>query len=156
MAEEIERKFLVDLDFAAELVGGARLKQGYLDTVGQATVRARIRGNNAYLTIKGPSSADGLSRSEFEYEIPPGDAEQIIQTLCGDRVIDKTRYEIEYAGKIWEVDVFHGNNSGLIIAEIELKTVDEEVKIPDWISREVTGDSRYYNSRLTESPWSTW
>lgn len=156
MAQEIERKFLINLDFASELVGGTRIRQGYIDTVGLTSVRARARGNRAYLTIKGPSTDDGLSRSEFEYEIPPADAEQIIDSLCGKRVIDKTRYEITFADKIWEIDIFHGLNSGLVLAEVELTAIDERVEIPDWILKEVTGDIRYYNSRLTESPWSTW
>lgn len=156
MALEIERKFLVDLEYAAKLIGGNRIKQGYIDTVGLITVRARIKGKQAYLTIKGPSTDDGMSRSEFEYEIPHGDAEHIIESMCTGRVIDKTRYEIIHSGKTWEVDVFHGPNSGLVMAEIELDAADEKVEVPGWVLKEVTGDIRYYNSRLTEFPWSTW
>lgn len=156
MAQEIERKFLADPEYAAELVGGTRIKQGYIDTVGLNTVRARIKGDRAYLTVKGQPTDDGLSRSEFEYEIPLDDAEQIIRELCGDRIIDKTRFEIRHADNVWELDVFHGDNTGLVIAEIELTAPDDRVEIPDWILKEVTGDIRYYNSRLTEFPWLSW
>jgi adenylate cyclase len=156
MGLEIERKFLVDKGFADGLSGGFRIKQGYIETVGLTSVRARIKGEEGFLTIKGALTEDGLSRSEYEYEIPLQDADQIVDSLCGDRVIEKTRYELRNGSHLWEIDIFHGKNEGLILAEVELTEVDEDVAIPGWIVEEVTGDLRFYNSRLAEHPWPLW
>jgi adenylate cyclase len=153
MGLEIERKFLVEKGFVDGLSGGFRMKQGYIDTVGLSSVRARIKGDRGFLTIKGPRTEDGLSRPEYEYEIPLQDATQIVDSLCGDRVIEKTRYELRNGSHLWEIDIFQGKNSGLILAEVELTEIDEDVVIPGWVVAEVTGDVRFYNSRLSEHPW---
>lgn len=156
MGLEIERKFLVDPSIIKNLPEGSLVKQGYIKTADLTTVRARIRGSRGYITIKGASSENGLSRSEFEYEIPLSDARNIIDTLCGNRIIEKTRHIVRHGNHDWEVDVYHGSNKGLIIAEVELSETGEAVVIPNWVLKEVTGDIRYYNSRLSESPWPAW
>lgn len=153
MAIEIERKFLVlNPDF---LKGrqGTEYKQGYLNREG-ATVRVRIAGENAFLTIKGKS--DGISRLEYEYAIPRTEANEMLANLCALPPIEKTRYLIDFAGKCWEVDVFHGANKGLIVAEIELNDVDEHFEKPDWLGEEVSHDPRYFNSQLASNPFCTW
>lgn len=153
MAIEIERKFLVlNTDF---LKGrqGTEYKQGYLNREG-ATVRVRIAGENAFLTIKGKS--DGISRLEYEYAIPRTEANEMLANLCALPPIEKTRYLIDFAGKCWEVDVFHGANKGLIVAEIELNDVDEHFEKPDWLGEEVSHDPRYFNSQLASNPFCTW
>lgn len=128
--------------------------QGYLPGDGLTTVRIRIAGDAAWLTIKGPTS--GASRLEFEYPLPLDDAEQMLGELCGSEVIDKTRYKISHAGHIWEVDLFHGDNRGLVLAEVELDSESEAVELPPWVTREVTGDPRYYNVNLLRQPYSLW
>lgn len=152
MAIEIERKFLVcGTDWRA---GASTLfRQGYLNRDKQRTVRVRIAGNRAYLTIKGISS--GASRAEFEYEIPLADAEQLL-SLCDGPLIEKTRYVVPHAGMLWEVDEFHGANSGLIVAEIELQAAAQQFDKPAWVGREVTDDKRYFNSSLAVAPYTTW
>ncbi|MCR5833126.1 MAG: CYTH domain-containing protein [Selenomonadaceae bacterium] len=145
MATEIERKFLVD----AEKIRGVKfseeinITQGYLSRV--PVVRIRLTDNRAMLTIK--SATVGITRSEFEYEIPQADAEQLLQ-LCGEDVLKKCRRKIFHGGYLWEVDFFGGKLEGLILAEVELKSADENVELPDWILREVSNDSRYFNSNL--------
>jgi adenylate cyclase len=156
MAIEIERKFLVDAHRLPSLPPGHLVKQGYIRTESFISVRARIKGLQGFLTVKGPSSEDGLSRLEYEYPIPLDDAHSIIDNLCDGGIVEKTRYEIPYGGWIWEVDVFTGSNRGLIIAEVELTASDLKIQIPDWAIQEITGDIRYYNLRLAESPWSEW
>ena len=133
MATEIERKFIVKGDFSKEVCDSQRIVQGYICSQPGRTVRIRIRGEKGFLTIKGPSDDKGLSRYEFEQEIPLPDAEHT-----------------------WEVDVFHGANEGLVMAEIELASEDEPFEKPDWIGEEVSGDRRYYNSMLTKEPYSQW
>lgn len=155
MAQEIERKFLVQGDFLGEVYNAQRIVQGYICSAPGRTVRVRIRGDKGYLTIKGPSDAQGLSRYEFEKEITTDEA-QCLMALCEPGVIDKVRHLIKRGSHIFEVDVFHGENEGLIIAEIELQREDEPFKRPTWLGREVTGDRRYYNSMLTKSPYNTW
>lgn len=153
MAIEIERKFLVlNTDF---LKGqqGTEYKQGYLNREG-ATVRVRIAGEDAFLTIKGKS--DGISRLEFEYAIPRAEANEMLANLCALPPIEKTRYLIDFAGKCWEVDVFHGSNKGLIVAEIELNAVEEYFEKPDWLGEEVSHDPRYFNSQLASNPYCNW
>lgn len=155
MAQEIERKFLVQGDFLGEVYNAQRIVQGYICSAPGRTVRVRIRGDKGYLTIKGPSDAQGLSRYEFEKEITTDEA-QCLMALCEPGVIDKVRHLIKRGSHIFEVDVFHGENEGLIIAEIELQREDEPFERPAWLGREVTGDRRYYNSMLTKSPYNTW
>ena len=155
MATEIERKFIVKGDFSKEVCNSQRIVQGYICSQPGRTVRIRIRGEKGFLTIKGPSDDKGLSRYEFEQEIPLPDAEQLL-TLCEPGVIDKVRHLVRAGKHTWEVDVFHGANEGLVMAEIELASEDEPFEKPDWIGEEVSGDRRYYNSMLTKEPYSLW
>ena len=160
MAIEIERKFLIDADYLKQCVDLAscesrRLTQGYLcrgtdQADGQGnTVRIRITGDQAILTVKGPSQ--GISRTEFEYPVPLADA-QAMMVLCKGSVIDKTRYLVNVHGRVWEVDEFHGTNQGLWLAEIELESEYAGFIPPDWLGREVSDDPRYYNSALATNP----
>ena len=152
MATEIERKFLVH---GEEWRQGTptRLRQGYLNRDKERTVRVRIAGSRAYLTIKGLTK--GFSRPEFEYQIPLGDAEALL-TLCDGPPLEKNRYTVKHAGAVWEIDEFLGTNAGLVIAEIELKDERQTFQPPSWLSTEVTHDPRYLNSNLTAVPYSTW
>jgi adenylate cyclase len=153
MGIEIERKFLVKNDSWKQFAtGGMACKQGYLVAGKEKTVRVRILGNAAFLTIKGATT--GIQRAEFEYEIPVSDAEQMME-LCGNR-IEKTRYLIRHMGMTWEVDVFEGANTGLIMAEIELESEDQVFDWPSWCGEEVSGDRRYYNACLAEHPFINW
>ncbi len=148
---EIERKFLVS-GFVSEGLRCKKMKQAYLAKDG-ATVRVRIADNKAFLTIKGKT--EGFSRAEFEYEIPMEDANAMMELAIYPPVI-KTRYYAEVDGKTWEVDVFEGENEGLVMAEIELSSEDEEVTKPEWAVEEVTGDKRYYNAYLAKMPYKNW
>lgn len=154
MAVEIERKFLVKNDQWRGLAQGHLYRQGYIPTQDYTTVRVRIIGDQSYVTIKGKNT--GMSRLEFEYEIPLADADQMLTNLCSPPLIEKYRYCIEFAGKIWEVDEFLGENQGLTLAEIELSREDESVELPDWVGEEVTGDRRYYNVNLALYPYGSW
>ncbi|MBQ8021306.1 MAG: CYTH domain-containing protein [Bacteroidales bacterium] len=154
---EIERKFLVlDDRFKKEAVRSVRIRQGYIAHDSGRTVRVRIAGDKGYLTIKGPS-LDGISRQEWEREIPLQDAEDLFP-LCKPGAIDKTRYIIPVpdTGRKWEVDEFYGNNEGLVMAEIELGAPEEPFDKPDWLGEEVTGDRRYYNAQLCLNPYKNW
>lgn len=153
MATEIERKFLVAGDFLPEAVSKTRIVQGYICSAKGRTVRIRIRNEKGYLTIKGPSDKAGLSRYEFEQELALADAEQLFR-LCEPGTIEKERYLVPAGKHTWEVDVFHGANEGLILAEVELSTEEEEFIRPAWLGREVSGDRRFYNSSLTKHPFS--
>ena len=155
MALEIERKYLVDHKKWHELdkPDGKLYRQSYLSTDENKTIRIRLSGSEAYLTIKGKST--GATRQEFEYKIPAADAEQMMNSLS-ESELSKTRYDIHYKGKHWEVDVFHDANDGLIVAEIELNSEDEQYELPDWVLQEVTDDHKYYNSNLTLKPFKTW
>ncbi|MCD7937143.1 MAG: CYTH domain-containing protein [Tannerellaceae bacterium] len=155
MTMEIERKFLVTGNFMPQVTSSRRIVQGYICSVPGRTVRVRIRDEEGFLTIKGPSTDDGLSRYEFERVIPLADAEQLL-TLCEPGVIDKVRHYIPAGEHVWEVDVFSGKNEGLVMAEIELKSPEDTFEIPDWLGKEVTGDRRYYNSMLMKNPYSNW
>ncbi len=159
MATEIERKFLVDSDALPAVLQtageGVRLVQGYIQTNGHTVVRLRRAGASAFLTIKGPGSKDGTTRAEFEYPVPVDDAEAMLATLCGPSV-EKTRYGIQLAAHLWELDVFDGRNTGLVLAEVELQHKDEAVELPAWIDREVTGEAAYYNSELAKNPYADW
>jgi adenylate cyclase len=154
MAKEIERKFLVHPDRLPALSDGITIQQGYLPLQGKTVVRARLKGNKAFLTLKGANN--GISRSEFEYQIPVDDARQIITELCSGPCIEKTRYEIKIGKHLWEIDVFAGDNAGLIVAEVELNDEAEYVELPAWVAEEVTGQARYYNSNLLNKPFSQW
>lgn len=152
MAIEIERKFLVTGD-AWRQADGTRLSQGYLNRDKERTVRVRVAGNKAFLTIKGLTS--GASRAEFEYEIPLTDAEQLLP-LCDGPLVEKIRYVVAHDGHSWEVDEFLGDNAGLVVAEIELQSEDESFSRPKWVGVEVTDDSRYFNSSLALKPYCMW
>ena len=153
MGKEIERKFLLKNDNWRG-VEGTRYRQGYLSTEKERTVRVRIVGDQGYLTIKGASV--GATRLEFEYEIPVEDVDELLNDLCAKPLIEKNRHEVEYAGSVWEIDEFFGANQGLIIAELELRTEDEQFSKPSWIGKEVTEDPRYFNSNLTTHPYTQW
>lgn len=155
MATEIERKFLVEGDFSGKVSSAQRIVQGYISSVPGRTVRIRIRGNEGFLTIKGPSDEKGLSRYEFEQKILLVDAEELLK-LCEPGAIAKVRHLIPSGKHTWEVDVFHGANEGLILAEIELSFEEEPFDKPAWLGREVSGDRRYYNSMLTKDPYTRW
>lgn len=156
MALEIERKFLVlDDSYKHEAYASSRIRQGYICSDRGRTVRIRTRDEHAYITIKGPSLDGGLSRYEFEQEIPMDDAEKLL-TLCEPGIIDKTRWLVKSGQHTVEVDEFHGENDGLIMAEVELSNPDEKPILPHFIGKEVTGDRRYYNSQLRCHPYSTW
>lgn len=150
MAIEIERKFLVNKDLWQPDSPGVRYRQGYLCPGTGITVRIRVAGDQAFITVKGPTR--GYARAEFEYPIPLPDAEQMLANLCQQPLIDKTRYRVEYAGHSWEVDVFQAANQGLILAEIELPSEDTHFSLPPWVDREVSGDPRYFNSALAQTP----
>lgn len=152
MAIEIERKFLVT-GTPWRQAPGVRISQGYLNRDKARTVRVRIAGPKAYLTIKGASR--GASRLEFEYEVPLADAEQLLR-LCDGPVVDKIRHTLEHKGFIWEIDVFLKENHGLIIAEIELPAEDQPFERPPWVGREVTDDPRYFNANLAVHPYRDW
>lgn len=154
---EIERKFLIDLDRLLDEKPNyirTQITQGYLNQDPERTVRVRIAGKRAYLTIKGKSSDNGLSRFEKEWRIAREDAELLMPMCTG--VIVKTRYVIEYDSKSWEIDVFSGKNEGLIVAEIELTSETESITLPHWVTKEVTGDPKYYNSNLIKHPFKDW
>lgn len=155
MSFEIERKFLVTGEFKAKAFAKSRITQGYISTVSGITVRIRLRDDKAFITIKGPSHDGGLSRYEFETEIPPDDARNLLK-LCDGPLIDKTRWLVAEEKHVWEVDEFYGDNEGLILAEVELKDSHEPYKRPEFIGREVTGDRRYYNSHLRTYPYKLW
>ena len=154
--QEIERKFLVHSDeYKSQAAKSERITQGYLCKTPERTVRIRIKGGKAFITIKGKSNESGLSRYEWEKEIPIGEARELLQ-LCEPGIIDKTRYELPFEGQIFEVDEFHGDNDGLVLAEIELISENEEFAKPHWICEEVTGIMKYYNSQLSEKPFKDW
>jgi len=156
MALEIERKFLVlDDSYKHEAFSSSHICQGYINSERGRTVRIRIRDDHAYLTIKGPSLDGGLSRYEFEQEIPYVDAQKLL-TLCEPGIIEKTRWLVKNGHHIFEVDEFHGENQGLVIAEVELGDVSEQPNFPHFIGEEVTGDRRYYNSQLHRHPYRLW
>ena len=153
MAAEIERKFLIADDSWRDGTAGVRIAQGYLSQDPDRTVRIRIGGEQAWITIKGRT--EGITRAEFEYSIPIGDARDLLG-LCLPTVIDKTRHEISYAGHLWEIDVFHGENEGLVIAEVELADEAVSPELPPWVGAEVSSDARYFNSCLAAVPYAKW
>ena len=156
MSQEIERKFLVKDDSYKQMASSfSHIIQGYICRTTGRTVRVRLRDEKAYLTIKGPSPDGGLSRYEWEHEIPGREALELMQ-LCERGVIDKVRYLVPYGEHTFEVDEFFGDNEGLVMAEVELDAVDEAFERPPFLGEEVTGDRRYYNSCLTASPYKDW
>ena len=153
---EIERKFLVrNDDYKRQAYDSSRICQGYICSGHGRTVRVRIRDQRGYLTIKGPSNADGISRYEFEKEITLDEAQHLME-LCEPGRIDKTRYLVKSGDHTFEVDEFHGDNEGLVMAEVELQSEDESFEKPDFIGKEVTGDRRYYNGHLSKKPYCVW
>ena len=153
MGQEIERKFLLADDSWREGVQGTTYRQGYLSSQTDRTVRVRTIQDRAFLTIKGRT--EGVSRQEFEYEIPFDDALKLLN-LCEQPIIEKQRFKIPYAGLIWEIDEFFGENEGLVVAEVELKHENETFEKPEWLGDEVTGDNKYYNSQLSIKPFNQW
>ncbi len=154
MAKEIERKFLVNTNRIVLPPHSDYIHQGYLSSIPERSVRIRLKNDKAYLTVKGITH--NFSRTEFEYSIPLNEATQMLYELCETPTIEKHRYVIDYEGFAWEIDVFHGLNEGLVIAEIELENTEQTFPLPEWIDLEVTKDSRYYNVNLIAHPFSTW
>lgn len=153
---EIERKFLVVSEaFKSDALRQNKIAQGYLSTHTERTVRVRIKGEKGYLTIKGESNETGLSRFEWEKEISVAEAKQLLE-LCEKGVIEKIRYEIQVGEHLFEVDEFQGENHGLYIAEVELQSETEQFEKPNWLGQEVTNDHRYYNSYLSQNPFTSW
>ena len=154
MKKEIERKFLITGDFMPFVTSSTRIEQGYVAKSDQLTLRIRTRNEKGYLTIKGRTNEKGMSRSEWEYEIPVDQARELLSFSNG--TISKTRYLVPVGDHTFEVDEFYGENEGLVIAEVELGEEDEEYPRPEWLGEEVTGDRRYYNSQLLKHPYSQW
>ena len=153
---EIERKFLVtNQDFITQSNASFRIVQGYLNSNPERTVRVRIKGDKGFITIKGKGNESGLTRFEWEKEITISEAEALLQ-LCEKGVIDKTRYNVQFENHLFEVDVFFGENEGLIVAEIELQSENETFSKPDWLGKEVTSEEKYYNAYLSQHPFKTW
>ena len=150
---EIERKFLVKADLWQPLGQGDYIAQGYLCAEPGRTVRVRVRGDKGYLTVKGRT--EGISRAEYEYEIPVGEAKEML-ALCPPPVLTKTRHKEKWGEFIWEIDVFGGDNAPLILAEIELPAPDADFPRPPWLDREVSDDKRYFNSYLSAHPYGRW
>jgi adenylate cyclase len=162
VAVEIERKFLVRDLSMIEGVPGTPIRQGYLSLAPERTVRVRRAGDVGYLTVKGqpvagpPGQPVSLSRPEFEYEIPAQEADELLDTLAVRPLIEKTRYRVAVSGLVWEIDVFAGENEGLVVAEVELPSENALLVLPDWAGSEVTADPRYLNVSLVERPYRTW
>jgi len=154
MGEEIERKFLVTGDAWRETAKSTRYRQGFLSTEPERTVRVRLAGSRGTITVKGKNV--GARRAEFEYEIPAADAERMLDTLCKRPLIEKVRYTLAVGSHTWEIDVFEGENAGLVVAEIELGSEDEAFDEPEWVGEEVTDDPRYFNSNLVANPYRHW
>lgn len=155
MATEIERKFLVNDDiWRKQTESHCHIVQGYLANTERGSIRVRVAGDDAHLNIK--SMTLGVSRAEFDYPIPLDDAETMLQELCMRPLIEKTRYLVKHHEHLWEIDEFSGDNSGLIVAEIELGSPDENFSRPSWLGDEVSNDPRYYNVSLVEYPYSKW
>jgi len=154
MGKEIERKFLLTGDTWRSLAKGTKYRQGYLNSAKKRIVRVRTIDDRGYLTIKGITT--GATRVEYEYDIPENDATAMLNDLCEKPIIEKNRYKIEFAGLVWEVDEFFGENQGLIVAEVELEREEQSFDKPEWIGDEVTGDPKYFNSNLILNPFTKW
>jgi adenylate cyclase len=155
MAQEIERKFLVNGDYKSLSTKSTRITQGYLSSVPERTVRVRVKGDKGFITIKGIGNASGASRYEWEKEIPVEEVNELLK-ICEPGVIDKTRYHVVAGSHTYEVDEFYGENQGLTVAEVELSSEEEDFAKPDWLGEEVTGDVKYYNSMLMKNPFTKW
>lgn len=155
MAQEIERKFLVNGGFKSDAFKATRITQGYLSSVPERTVRVRVKGDKGFITIKGIGNASGASRFEWEKEIPVEDVKALLE-ICEPGVIDKTRYLVKAGEHTYEVDEFYGDNEGLTVAEVELSDENEAFDKPSWLGEEVTGDAKYYNSMLMKNPYKNW
>lgn len=155
MSCEIERKFLVKGDFKKNVVSSTRIVQGYLSSVPERSVRIRMMGTKGFVTVKGIGDKSGVSRFEWEKEISALETESLLK-ICEPGIIDKTRHIVPVGKHTFEVDVFHGENEGLIIAEVELESEDEQFEKPEWLGKEVTGDIKYYNVMLKKKPFSKW
>ena len=155
MAQEIERKFLVTGEFKNLATKSIRITQAYLSSVSERTVRIRIKGDKGFITIKGIGSDSGASRFEWEKEITVAEAEELLK-ICESGLIDKTRYLVPVGNHTFEVDEFYGDNEGLVVAEVELESENEAFEKPAFLGREVTGDVKYYNSRLIKNPYKKW
>jgi len=155
MPTEIEKKFLLKNDNWRDQVKSSRnIRQGYLGSMAKASVRIRLDGDNANINIK---SADlAMVRQEYEYPVPVDQALEMLETLCESPQVDKIRHLVDYAGHTWEIDEFFGDNAGLVVAEIELNSEDEDFEIPEWLGEEVTDDGRYYNVNLVQNPYKNW
>jgi len=154
MGVEIERKFLVCGDKWRKQAKGTEYRQGYLPTSDLTVVRIRMMGQDAVLTIKGRTT--GVTRHEYEYPIPKADADEMLNTLCKHPLIEKTRYQVQHEGTLWEIDEFSGENHGLIVAEVELEREDQNISLPEWIDRDVSNDARYFNVNLASNPYKNW
>ena len=154
MAIEIERKFLLNYFSEDLMTRGISICQGYMVNKKGLAVRVRLSGDNGFLTIK--SATHNGSRKEFEYSVPQEDAKEMLDLFCKKPLIEKTRYSVEFKGFEWVIDKFYGENQGLVVAEIELSSIDQPFEIPDWIGKEVTHDPRYFNSNLIKTPYSIW
>ncbi|MCC5795644.1 MAG: CYTH domain-containing protein [Chromatiales bacterium] len=154
MGKEIERKFLVRDDSWREAAQALEIRQGYLCSGPERVVRVRTIGDQAWLTVKGETR--GITRREFEYEIPAGEGRQMLDGLCERPLIEKRRHVLQHAGYTWEVDEFFGENEGLVVAEVELEDAKAEIPLPPWAGEEVSGDSRYFNASLIRKPYSSW
>jgi CYTH domain-containing protein len=154
MGTEIERKFLLIGNAWRSLAKGAKYRQGYLNSHRERIVRVRTIDDKGYLTIKGITT--GATRVEYEYDIPEEDAKSMLDDLCEKPLIEKNRYKIDFGGFTWEVDEFFGENSGLIVAEVELESEDQRFEKPGWVGEEVTGDPKYFNSNLIINPYIKW
>ena len=155
MGIEIERKFLVRNEgWRPQAGAGQPMRQGYIGGMDKASVRVRQAGDRAWLNIKGATL--GIQRREYEYQIPLDDGAEILAELCSGALIEKTRFEVPVGDHVWEIDVFEGANAGLVVAEIELESPEEDFQRPDWLGEEVSGDPRYYNACLVDRPWSEW
>ena len=155
MAKEIERKFLVKGEFKSQAAKQTRITQGYISSIPERTVRVRVKGDKGFITIKGIGNASGATRYEWEEEIPVSEVNDLL-AICEPGVIDKTRYMIKAGEFTFEVDEFYGENQGLIVAEIELKSEEDTFEKPEWLGEEVTGDVKYYNSMLMKNPYTKW
>jgi CYTH domain-containing protein len=154
MAKEIERKFLVNMALWRAMDAGMLYRQGYLSSVNERVVRVRIAGDRGFLTIKGLTT--GVSRLEFEYPVPLADATVMLDQLCERPLIEKTRHREGFAGWTWEIDVFHGDNDGLVVAEVEIANPEDKIELPRWAGAEVSNDLRYFNNNLAAHPYRYW
>lgn len=155
MAKEIERKFLVNHDnWRKDVTKSIHYIQGYFTTNASCSIRIRVSGDKADLNIK--SATLGITRTEYEYPLPLEDANEMLDHLCNKPLLEKTRYYVQHQGHLWEIDVFTGDNEGLIVAEIELKSAEEKFSLPDWAGKEVSDDPRYYNVCLVSHPYKDW